>query len=702
MTEQLDDVLRDSERLLLEAEAAVFAALRSALEEIESAADDLDVRIAGALAQRIVDATAAVSQLTLKLRDNLNAVLRLAQNILVPVDDRVVTALQAELNQANETITVLQRQLSDSLRRKVEDAETTEQGFLDRVQSALGGGIDSVLTVLGEFDATTKTAVAGVLDRIDRELTPRIQRIQEAIPNILSELGQLLAGPDSFFTNPIESLGKGLSTGITELFQGFLRSNFDLGAEQIDPFVRQLEESEELGEIIKQFTGGGAIAAGFPGVAFLVVLAGALALAGVTSTLAGAIQKGIQASNRTVRPTLMSVPELREVLTRDGEQLATVNNQLRDAGFSEDKIALITSLRFNLLGAAESLDLWRRGEIGDGELTINLNKIGWGQANQEQLKTLAFAVPGIGDIIRMAVREVFSPEISEPFGQFEEVPPAYFENARKAGLSEEWALNFWAAHWTLPSPQQGFEMLHRKVISPADLERLLKALDVMPFWRQPLVDIAFNPLTRVDLRRMHRLGLLDEADLQLRYEDLGFNPDNAALMVKFTIAFNAPPDKDKEKEPNDFTRTQIVQFFRRGLFTEAEAVDGLAAIGWSREGAQTIIDNEIIAQDDRARTRAVRLIERRFVKGFINRADVFEELDALEITEIERTELVSEMEAKREEAIDVPSRAELDRFFREKIIDQAEYIKGLEDNGIPAIWRERFALLIEREKAGDE
>ena len=83
----------------------------------------------------------------------------------------------------------------------------------------------------------------------------------------------------------------------------------------------------------------------------------------------------------------------------------------------------------------------------------------------------------------------------------------------------------------LPSIGQGFEMLHRRVIEDADLDLLLRALDVMPFWREKLKDISYNPLTRVDVRRMHRIGVLEEEGVFNAYLDVGYNEENAQLMT---------------------------------------------------------------------------------------------------------------------------------------------------------------------------
>ncbi len=153
-------------------------------------------------------------------------------------------------------------------------------------------------------------------------------------------------------------------------------------------------------------------------------------------------------------------------------------------------------------------------------------------------KTLAFPIPPVNDLITMAVREAFTPEIASRFGQYEGLPSEYVEAAAKKGVSKEWAERYWAAHWTLPSIQQGFGMLHRGIINQADLSLLMRALDIMPFWRDKLMQLSYKPLTRVDVRRMHLLGTLDEGGVKKAYQDVGYNERNASLMTDFTVRYN--------------------------------------------------------------------------------------------------------------------------------------------------------------------
>ena len=171
-------------------------------------------------------------------------------------------------------------------------------------------------------------------------------------------------------------------------------------------------------------------------------------------------------------------------------------------------------------------------------LDDELRKTGIHPSYFDVYKTLAHPIPPVQDLITMAVREAFTPEIASRFGQYEGLPSEYVEAAAKKGLTKEWAERYWAAHWTLPSIQQGFGMLHRGIINQADLSLLMRALDIMPFWRDKLIQLSYKPLTRVDVRRMHLLGTLDEGGVKQAYQDVGYNDRNASLMTDFTVRYN--------------------------------------------------------------------------------------------------------------------------------------------------------------------
>ena len=198
-------------------------------------------------------------------------------------------------------------------------------------------------------------------------------------------------------------------------------------------------------------------------------------------------------------------------------------------------------------------------------LDDELRKTGIHPSYFDVYKTLAHPIPPVQDLITMAVREAFTPEIASRFGQYEGLPPEYVEAASKKGLTKEWAERYWAAHWTLPSIQQGFGMLHRGIINQADLGLLMRALDIMPFWRDKLMQLSYKPLTRVDVRRMHLLGTLDEGGVKKAYQDVGYNDRNASLMTDFTVRYNRRSLAGFS--PRDALAAYINQFIEAGQTT---------------------------------------------------------------------------------------------------------------------------------------
>ena len=215
-------------------------------------------------------------------------------------------------------------------------------------------------------------------------------------------------------------------------------------------------------------------------------------------------------------------------------------------------------------------------------LEQELKKTGIHPDYTELYKTLAYQIPPVADIITMAVREAFSPTIAAKFGQYEDFPADLETYAGQKGLSKEWAERYWAAHWALPSPQQGFEMLHRGVIDRTELDMLLRAQDVMPFWREKLTAIAYRPLTRVDVRRMYKQGVLNEREVFESYLDQGYDEKNAERMAEFTV-------RQTLASLSKFTSSDIIKAFSNRMIDRGTAISLLRDIDIRPEDANYIV-----------------------------------------------------------------------------------------------------------------
>lgn len=242
-----------------------------------------------------------------------------------------------------------------------------------------------------------------------------------------------------------------------------------------------------------------------------------------------------------------------------------------------------------LLGRVELQEArWR-------QLPVNIEneyaRLGFSPERRRVIEEIDKRIPGPGDLVRMAVREAFSPDQVRELGYDVGFPFEFGQWLARQGFDQDWALKFWYAHWDLPSPQQGFEMFQRlrDEFDETELRALLKALDIPPKWHDRFIRIAYNPLTRVDVRRMHNLGLLTEEQLVGRYQDNGFSPQDAELMARFTIDFNADDDQDDLVEVRNLTASQIRLAYRRHVLDREEALDQLVQLGYSGATADLLL-----------------------------------------------------------------------------------------------------------------
>jgi hypothetical protein len=286
----------------------------------------------------------------------------------------------------------------------------------------------------------------------------------------------------------------------------------------------------------------------------------------------------------------------------------------------------------------------------------------------------------------MSVREVFSPETASRFGQFDEFPAEFAVWAQKQGLSEEWAKRYWAAHWNLPSATQGFEMVHREAIEEKDLDTLLKALDVMPFWREPLKKITYNTLTRVDVRRMHQLGVLSEEDVERAHRHMGYNPNDAALLTEFVVRLNKRNPGTEDEELGKLTRQSILGFYRDGLLPRQRAMQLLMESGQTPEAAALFLNAEDLDEERAERKAEAEHILELARAGTIDYAQASDRLNRLGLETTEVRKALAKLERATEKRVKIPSQDDGEKLYVGGFISQEDYAGLLDTLGYSDRW----------------
>jgi hypothetical protein len=290
-----------------------------------------------------------------------------------------------------------------------------------------------------------------------------------------------------------------------------------------------------------------------------------------------------------------------------------------------------------LLSVGQLQEALNRGFIDRDMAMDHLHRAGYPPGARLALLDMRWNLPGPTDLIHMAVREVFNPQLREELTLDAEFPDAFGEWAEHLGISLPWARNYWADHWDLPSPSQGYEMLHRGLIEMPQLINLIKALDYAPVWRQHLIDIAYNPITRVDLRRLRKSGIISTAQVFDGYKALGYNDEKAGWLRDWTEKYYSPEDESQLDDMADLASSAFRTAYRRGVITREEALDKIIDAGYTEDVADFLlsIDDAQLALNPTTdagvniRDLTVPIIRTAYAEKLWDRARAQQELEAL-------------------------------------------------------------------------
>jgi len=324
-----------------------------------------------------------------------------------------------------------------------------------------------------------------------------------------------------------------------------------------------------------------------------------------------------------------------------------------------------------------------RGIIDEGTYFYEMGKHGYSAENVVRLTEATKFYPSGTDFVAFAVRDVFNPEVVKSGGLDDAFPTDIVEFAEKAGMPEDILRWYWRAHWQLPSPQMGYEMLHRGIITEDDLRHLLRAADWAPGYIDALMAISYNPLTRVDARRMYETGVLDDEGYKRAMMDLGYTEENAELYLAWVNA-------EKPQKEKDLTETTIKKAYNTGLVTAQQFKDYLRRFGYDEEEAELIIALEDQKVAEELLEDQIRLLQWRYSRAEIVEETFYRNMDELGIPRAKATRYLSKAESDKVKRAKLPSLETVKRWLQGELITKEEAKDYLTRLGYRAKERDLF------------
>lgn len=341
----------------------------------------------------------------------------------------------------------------------------------------------------------------------------------------------------------------------------------------------------------------------------------------------------------------------------------------------------------------ELLAMKLRGIVDDDTFQKATIRLGYTQSWENAYVELAQIIPPVSDLITMAVKGAFSDDEIALFRTMEDFPSSIVEHGEKQGISKEWLERYWAAHWNLPSPSQGFEMFQRDIIKEPELKTLLKALDVTPFWRDKMIQLSYNVLTRVDIRRIHQLQRKDHEWLVKQHLNLGYSPEDAEILAKFTEDLNQNKPGESDEELGRLSRTNIIGFYQDGVIPRDRAIQLLVGVGYTEEAATLFIDTADFDAERQLRAAEIDFIIASAVAGVLDWNSAQNKLAELHLSPIEIEKASAKLAREQSKATKLPTVEQGTKMFTSKVISEESFRDLLRRLGYRAEWQNAFIAL---------
>jgi hypothetical protein len=289
-----------------------------------------------------------------------------------------------------------------------------------------------------------------------------------------------------------------------------------------------------------------------------------------------------------------------------------------------------------------------RKTITDAEHDHSLRQWGYTQDRIDLAKKLYFYIPPVPDIIHMGIRNVFNPEIVTRFNLLGDYPQAFEDAAHQQGVSKEWAEKYWEAHWIVPSRTEAFEMFQRttdtkldehadtitlsdgsqvhNIIGKDTLNLLLREVDTPPFYRDKVTAVAYRPLTRIDIRRLRKIGLLTHAGVERAYLDLGYNHEHAKLLAKFTDALNATTSKNAAQSLVTSLQRKVIELYVADKLPLDQVHSTLTDLGFTKAEIAVFVAEADLVHESEYITALEQGIGKLYMAGILSDKDAIKRL----------------------------------------------------------------------------
>ena len=359
------------------------------------------------------------------------------------------------------------------------------------------------------------------------------------------------------------------------------------------------------------------------------------------------------------------------------------------------------------IGITDAYRLFKLGKLSDEEFLNSWREQGIDiDRDLGRWSETVLVYPPTADLIRMMVRDVEDESVVADYQLDAEFGDKWTGTLRQwgqaQGLTDDVARRYWRAHWQAPAPTQIFEWVHRLrpidrdpadpnadvVFTRADAEKALRIADYVPGLIDAYLATSYKPLTRVDVRRMWRVGTFTSKDqLRRAYLDLGYDANRAQQLADFTERSEASA---RAKFTGATSDLDVTKALIAGLLDEGEARQLYTEAGLTDEQQTARIRAANIRADISDRKRILDSLRKRFFMGEFNLPQLQGELSAAGLPGDRAAQLSRVWNAEREARQKHPTIDMLCKWWSRNLITLDDFFQRVRNLN----YKEADALLV--------
>jgi hypothetical protein len=373
------------------------------------------------------------------------------------------------------------------------------------------------------------------------------------------------------------------------------------------------------------------------------------------------------------------------------EKASELKERIMASGLSVDDIDKMIIANYATYPEQRIRDLFFRGVIAQDKAIERMRELHLTDTRIKELMGGWEILPTMQDIVKYLGREAFEPKMIDMFGLMEDYPAEAEEWGQRLGIDPRWVKAEWVSHWEPPPLTTMLEAFQRRIVSWEEVENYMKLVEVPPRFREIVRDMAYNPYTRVDIRRMHADEVLTDEQAYYAYRDIGYDHEHALNMTVWTKKYNAKSDKD-------ITMGQIKTAYKSRAITKEQATKFLITADYTQDKALWLIALWDLGSEEEYQSGLIDNVGARYVNNMIEENDAIKRLGELNIPSRQVQFLMDTWKIKREVDKAKHSKTDLGKMYIEKIIDRDDYLSLMRKIGYTFDQITRYLELMDKTK----